>query len=242
MTYQKKLFEQYHRTRSVFLDSSDQEKLAWFAHYFQHLYQPHIKHMSKDSAILELGCNKGYLLKTLLKNGYHTLTGVDLSPESLKIAARIIPEATLVYQDAFDFLDEHPASYDLIILKALIEHIQKDKILIFLEKIANALRPQGRVLIDVQNSDWLFGLHDRYVDFTHEAGFTKESLRQIMLITFDNVNVIPTERPLWKMSRKATIRHRFAKKFIYTLLRWAEPDAPCFNKRTLIGLGTKRSE
>ena len=63
------------------------------------------------------------------------------------------------------------------------------------EKINSSLTATGKVLIDVQNSAWIFGMHDRYVDFTHEAGFTFESLRQVVMIHFNAVEVIPAKAP-----------------------------------------------
>ena len=164
----------------------------------------------------------------------------EISKEDLDAAKNIIPSAKLYQEDVFDFLANNKNTFDIIILKALIEHIQKDKILFFLELINESLQKNGKVLIDVQNSAWLFGLHDRYVDFTHEVGFTKESLRQVMLLFFNNVNVIPTKSPLGPMGRKDKLKHYFAKKIFFSLAKWADPESPTVNERLLIAIGTKK--
>ncbi|MBI2775499.1 class I SAM-dependent methyltransferase [Candidatus Dependentiae bacterium] len=239
MDYQKTLFSQYHETRSALLDPADKEKIAWFQFYFDKVYKAHFKSLPYNARILELGCNKGFLLAALQKEGYENLTGVDLSTGDLSVARKLLPEASFFEEDIFSFLEKHPDSFDCIVLKALIEHIRKEQILPFLEKLKTSLKPGGLVLIDVQNSDWLFGLHDRYVDFTHEAGFTQESLRQIMLLYFNNVSVVPTQSPYWCMSRKDTIKHKIARKLLSSLLRWAEPEAPSWTERLLIATGKK---
>ncbi len=240
MDYQETLLKNYH-THSNSLDPSDNEKFAWFKFYVNQMYRKHLENFSQNSAILELGCNKGFLLASLSSQGFNNLYGVDLSRQDLDVAQHVVPQAQLFYQDAFDYLDNNPNKFDLIILKALIEHIKKDKILLFLEKINNSLTPHGKVLIDVQNSAWIFGLHDRYVDFTHEVGFTKESLHQVMVLNFDNVQVNPTSSPLWKMNRKGKLKNFLAKRIVFPLLRWAEPETPFIQERLLIAVGSKKT-
>ena len=44
----------------------------------------------------------------------------------------------------------------------------------------------GIAIIDVPNMDWFWNGHERYMDFTHEVGFTPESLEQICNKVFGN--------------------------------------------------------
>lgn len=240
MNYQDTLLKKYHETRTNFLDPSDEIKLEWFYFYFEKIYQKYFISIPKNAPILELGCNKGHLLRVLHTRGYKNLFGVDLSQGDLECAKKIIPEATLIEEDIFNYLMAHENKFQVIILKALIEHIKKDKVMLLLDSINKSLAPGGFVLIDVQNSDWLFGLHDRYVDFTHEVGFTQESLRQLMVLYFDEVSVTPTQSPFWKMGRKDKIKHYFAKKIVFSLLKWADPESPSVIERLLIASGKKR--
>ncbi len=238
---QRTLFQQYHITRTLLLDPSDEIKIDWFDFYFDSVYRPYFKQLSLNANVAELGCNKGFLLYTLLKRGYKNLTGVDLSSDDLVTARKLLPNVSIYEEDIFDFLNKYSNQFDCIILKALIEHIKKEKVLMLLEKIHASLKPGGMIFIDVQNSDWLFGLHDRYVDFTHEIGFTKESLRQILLLYFQEVNVTPTQSPFWRMSKKDTIKQRLAQKLFTTLIKWADPEAPSCSERLLIATGKKNS-
>ncbi|MGE4168416.1 MAG: class I SAM-dependent methyltransferase [Candidatus Babeliales bacterium] len=241
MDYQNILFKNYNATRTTFLDPNDEIKFEWFKNYYQKIYKNYFVNINKKSKILELGCNKGFLLKTFEEQGYSNLYGVDLSKDDLDSAKLIIPTAKLYQQDVFEFLKNNKNSFDIIILKALIEHIKKEKILEFLELINNSLTPGGMVLIDVQNSAWLWGLHDRYVDFTHEVGFTQESLRQVMLLHFNKVQVTPTKSPLGPMGRKDRIKHFIAKKIFFFLCKWADPESPSIQERLLIATGKKQN-
>jgi 2-polyprenyl-3-methyl-5-hydroxy-6-metoxy-1,4-benzoquinol methylase len=188
--YRSRLFETYSATHISHLDADDQSKLEWFSQYAAINYLPLLREFEKDRAhVLEVACNKGYLLKALSSQGFKNLYGVDLSPDDVAKAAALTPEAKISYSDAATYLDEHRASFDVVILKAMLEHVRKEETLPFLEKIRLSLKADGMVIIDVPNMDWLFASHERSMDFTHETGFTKESLAQVMRNVFDSVQI-----------------------------------------------------
>ncbi|MEQ9483395.1 class I SAM-dependent methyltransferase [Coleofasciculus sp. F4-SAH-05] len=188
--YTKRLFLAYSKTHISYLDNDDKLKKNRFIKYARTNYLRHINHLDKNSAkILEIGCNRGYLLSALSGFGFSNLYGVDLSPDDVKNAKTLLPNVDIICIDAYDYLKEYKEEFDLIILKAVLEHIPKNDIIYFLEQIRNSLKHGGLVIIDVPNMDWLFAQHERYMDFTHEVGFTRESLAQIMRNVFNEVFV-----------------------------------------------------
>ncbi len=44
-------------------------------------------------------------------------------------------------------------------------------------------------MIDVPNMDWIWASHVRYMDFTHECGFTEESLIEVLKPQFQNIQI-----------------------------------------------------
>ncbi|HEY0406093.1 MAG TPA: class I SAM-dependent methyltransferase [Pyrinomonadaceae bacterium] len=191
--YRGRLFKTYNATHIAYLDADDQAKLEWFSKYAASNYLPLLTGMDKQSAeVLEVACNKGYLLKALATHGFRNLRGVDLSPEDVSKARAIAPEAEIAYADAALYLREQRGRFDIIILKAMLEHVPKNETLPLLEKLRAALKPNGLVIIDVPNMDWLFAAHERYMDFTHETGFTRDSLAQVMRNVFDDVRIVPS--------------------------------------------------
>jgi len=188
--YRSRLFSTYDATHVSHLDTEDSAKIEWFAQYAALNYFPLLDNFDKNTIeVLEIACNKGYLLKALRYHGLRHLHGVDLSTDAVAKAQALVPDATIVYSSAGSYLQEHPGEFDVIILKAMLEHTRKEETLLFLEQIKSALKIDGLVIIDVPNMDWLFASHERYMDFTHEAGFTKESLAQVMRNVFQNVVV-----------------------------------------------------
>ncbi len=236
----KAFYTHYNETRTALLDGTDNEKLEWFDFYFESIYASYFKKIRLEASILELGCNKGYLLHTLGKRGYFSTTGVDLSLGDLKVAKRVVPHAKLVEKDIFEFLDETEELFDVIVLKALIEHIEKPRVMELLKKIHRKLKQNGIVLIDVYNADWMFSHHDRYMDFTHELGFTQESLTQIMLFDFQEVAVKAVPSPL-RLGFKDRCFYRLSRALLKKFLGWVEPEmsqSPIL-ERLLIGYGKK---
>jgi hypothetical protein len=78
----------------------------------------------------------------------------------------------------------------MIIANDIIEHLKKDEIVDFLDLIYSSLKKGGLALIGTCNSMSLLGSITIFDDFTHETGFTPNSLAQIMQIcNFNNIKV-----------------------------------------------------
>jgi SAM-dependent methyltransferase len=237
--YRAELFASYGR-RTAELDTSNESKLAWFASYLRANYLPHLRQVDPGSAeILEIGCNKGYLLAVLQAAGFRRLHGIDLSPTDLKTARELVPDAQIQCADAFDYLASRVGNYDVIIVKAVLEHIPKGRVLPFVSQAAAALKPRGMLVVDVPNMDWLFASHERYMDFTHEVGFTRESLRQVLGVAFPRVEIVSADAVLDGGIR--AIRRRLARRFLGWFLRSADPEggANPIWARSLIGIGRR---
>jgi 2-polyprenyl-3-methyl-5-hydroxy-6-metoxy-1,4-benzoquinol methylase len=240
--YRDRLFDSYHATHVAYLDGSDAEKLAWFDEYARRVYLPHLALFDRaQSSVLDIGCNKGYLLAVLAGLGFQKLAGIDLSPEDVAKAQTIAPGAQLACVDALDYLSQHEAAFDLIFIKAVVEHIQKHEIIPLLEQIQRALRPGGAVLVDVPNMDWFFAPHERYMDFTHEVGFTRESLGQVMRNVFADVQITPVETVRPDLPGMINLKRKIARLILGKLLAWADPESIGLSmwSRSILAVGRK---
>lgn len=223
MSYRDDLFATYNATHVKHLDTATHnEKLVWFRQYVATNYYGHLKDYSKTcSRVLEIGCNKGYLLSALASLGFEALSGIDLSPDDVRICRSLVPTATIVCEDAVQYLKQCSGEFDVIILKAVLEHVKKEDVFLFLRTIDAALRDGGTAIIDVPNMDWLFAQHERYMDFTHEVGFTRESLAQVLRNVFTDVTVLKGKTSLEPYTRKQKllrhVLHRLINKAFYLL-------------------------
>jgi 2-polyprenyl-3-methyl-5-hydroxy-6-metoxy-1,4-benzoquinol methylase len=163
------------------IDLQDKNSLKlWYdqqsAHYDMELL-PYIGDL-RGKRVLEAGCGIGGLLYYLKKSGVENIFGIDLSEEQLSVARQNVTDR-LQECDVTDFLASKKETYDCIIMFDLIEHIQKDRIITLIGHIYDALSEKGIVIIRTPNMGSLNGLYSRYIDFTHETGFTEESIKQV---------------------------------------------------------------
>jgi len=142
---------------------------------------PWLKGVTKDVAVLDVGCGYGYQLLLLSRLGFNNLHGIEASHSSHRIACEELAGlAELELADAFEYLPEKKETYDLIILNDVLEHIPREKTVELLVLIHDALHENGKVVIRVPNMSSLLAQYSMYLDFTHIVGFTEFSLMQCL--------------------------------------------------------------
>jgi SAM-dependent methyltransferase len=122
---------------------------------YQELFKPFVSFERKT--VLELGCNKGYLLNSFLQHNNFQAIGAEINPEALEVAKEN-------YGDKIEFVQTTPnsipvpdQSVDIIYTIDTFEHLsQPNEILMECHRI---LRPGGKLLIHF--SAWLtpYGAH-----------------------------------------------------------------------------------
>ena len=236
--YRARLFEGY-GDRVDALDQDRASKLAWFVDYVAENYLAILPKPPGEKTVADIGCSRGYLLEALSTAGYGQLVGVDLSPVDLEQARISLPGVDFVLEDGTRFLQTHPAAFDGVILRAMVEHTPKDDVIPLLEAARDACKPGGLVLVDVPNMDWLFAGHERYMDYTHEVGFTRESLSQVMGAVFGSVDIRLVEHI--SSSERRAWRNRLSRAVLGRLFRWADAQGAAnpIWCRNLIGVGHK---
>lgn len=188
-----------HQLRSL-SDEARLERNARFALLHHGKYFP----VSPGAAVLEIGPGYGAMLR-LLRNerGLQNLHAVDVSAEVVRVCNQTMPESTELTPDTTVFLNSHHATYDLILMFHVLEHVPKDNALPLLMAARGALRPGGKLVLEVPNiAHPLTGPYHRYHDFTHTLGFTDQSLGFILRTAgFANVSVYPCRVPRVSFAR-----------------------------------------
>lgn len=92
------------------------------------LFRDVLPYLSKDSKILEIGCNVGRSLNYLHGLGYHDLTGIEIGQVALDKAKVFFPEmaktSTLICGNAPEVLKTlKSASYDLVFCHSVLVNI-----------------------------------------------------------------------------------------------------------------------
>lgn len=147
---------------------------------FAHNYLAHFD-ARRGGTLLEVGPGMGELLRFATERAaFGEVRAVDYAPDCV---AHCVQEGFDVEHitDLEPWLAEREASFDVIVMLHVLEHIPKGDVLRTLRTIRRALRPGGALIAEVPNAGnpWLAGVA-RYEDFTHEMGYTSGSLRFVL--------------------------------------------------------------
>lgn len=106
--------------------------------------------------ILDFGCGRGWLSQKLTAFG--NVTGVDLSPDSVKRAAGFFPDVTFKVINAAEPVGSQlPAgSFDIIVSSEVIEHVLNQEE--YINNIYALLKPGGYLVMTTPNASW-FNYH-----------------------------------------------------------------------------------
>ena len=145
----------------------------------------------RQARILDAGCGTGSLVWWLQRRGYEGAEGIDVSPEQVEVA-RELGVRNVSVADLREHLGQRRRHYDVLILRDVLEHFERQDIVEVLELCRDALRSTGTLLIQVPNAEAPFWGRIRYGDFTHEVAFTESSLRQLFgMLGFASPTVHP---------------------------------------------------
>lgn len=145
----------------------------------------------RSSRIIDAGCGNGSLVHWLQERGYDNTSGVDGSPDQIE-AGKALGIKNLEAINLVTHLQSCPDTFDLIFLRDVVEHFDKADVLPLFRVCRSALRPSGRLVIQVPNgaSPWVGRV--LYGDFTHETAYTQSSLAQIFLLAgYENYRAYP---------------------------------------------------
>lgn len=190
--YKVKLYERYYTTHNTKLYGvSSIEKIKKNYTVWNYFFKRHLPENS-GAVILDLGCGDGAFVYYLQDMGYTLAEGLDYSQEQIDCGLNL-GISNLQQGDAVDYLKIIENKYDVIIARDVFEHFTKQLIYNLLELTHQALRPGGKLIIQVPNGEGLYSTSILYGDFTHEIAFTESSINQLFLNTgFKKVNCFAT--------------------------------------------------
>ena len=178
MKARDKLFDRYTSTSSL-AHVDEATVLKWSYSYFKTHYSRFLP-TDKKANVLEIGCGYGRYLKALSDMGYVNCRGIDISQEQILYAKNTLNLSNVEKADALDWMENKDAEFDCILALDILEHLDNDYLLNLGEAIYKALKPGGRVIIQVPNG--ISPMNPiRYGDLTHVRAFTESSIRQFLI-------------------------------------------------------------
>lgn len=157
----------------------------------------------RAASIGDLACGGGKILHFFKTRGYTQVRGVDISPEQVILSRQVLPDVT--EGNVLDFLRQSAGKFDLLTALDLVEHLEKDEILDFLDGCYGALRSGGRLILQTSNAESPWAGHHRYNDLTHEVGLQANCLGRLLSLTgFRGIE--PREMGPWVHGLKSAVR------------------------------------
>lgn len=171
----------------------------------------------REAAVVDVACGGGKLLFFFKQMGYSKVSGVEISPDQAALARQVLPD--VAQQDVLAFLEQHSTQFELITGLDVIEHLHKAEVLRFLDGCYSALKPGGRIILQTPNADSPWGASLRYGDFTHEVGFTPDSLARLLRLSgFQGVEAREVGPVCFGYSAISTMRY-FVWRVIQSMLK-----------------------
>lgn len=128
----------YDKIANVYLANRNRLKSA---KYIQQL----LKYLPKNATILDLGCGAGIPVDDILIKAGHSVIGIDISAEQIKLARKNCKNGQYLRGDIVD-LKEGEYLVNAVVAFYAIFHIPRDQHLRILKTIASFL-PRGGVLL-----------------------------------------------------------------------------------------------
>jgi len=137
---------------------------------------------AKTSRILDVGCGFGLLMRFCCEQGYKRVSGVEIDGQLFAATSSRLGKMaeSLIHSDARVFLRGKSSSYDVITLFDVIEHFTPEQAVELAALVRQALRPGGIGVFRTPNMANLFGGYSRFIDLTHQQGYTEFSLAQLL--------------------------------------------------------------
>ena len=101
-----------------------------------------VARLPADAEVLDLGCGPGVPVAAALADRGHRVTGIDLSPEMVRLARRKVPRATFIEAD-MTRVTFPPGRFDGAIALYSLIHVPPGELPALLGRIRVWLRPGG---------------------------------------------------------------------------------------------------
>ena len=215
MTNKKNVYTNYLSTHPIY--SQEQLDTKGSFRFFNTNYLKFLP-VNKTARILDIGCGLGHFLAYVKSNNYINFLGIDIGKEQIDHCKKHITRKVQLISNLSTFLKENKDSFDFILMNDVIEHIEKEEVIDTLSKVLASLKKNGVVVIRTVNLKNRWGMAVRYMDFTHTAGFTQESIRQVMFTAgFKNISLVEEKHPVYDIKSFVRVFLKRLFEFVYRL-------------------------
>ena len=134
----------------------------------------------REAMVLDVGCGSGRVLAFLQARGYRNLEGFDRDPDAVA-AARSRTSARLAVSDDWNsVLANRDSAFDVVVLKEVVYSVPQADLVGALAAVGRALKPGGRVIVEVFNGVAATGPFVAYKDEDIRWIPTEQTIRRVL--------------------------------------------------------------
>ncbi len=150
----------------------------------------------KNICILDYACGCGDFIAYLKLRGYNNVQGCDINTDLLDYASQNYQVETHLISTLNEFYKQFENNFDIINMKDIVEHIEKNNLINDLVLIRKMLKTGGKLIVSCPQMSGFTSLFTLYNDFTHVALFTESSLKYVLNSAgFKNVDIVYPDIP-----------------------------------------------
>lgn len=158
----------------VFHDPDDPQHVASMIRYHRGMLS-RLLPPPTDAPVLDVGCGFGFVMNMLQESGFSNVMGIDIDAGQVETCKRRGLSVDLTSNSAA-YLNERPQQFALVTMTDVLEHVPVADQIALVKAVYNALKPGGRLVVQVPNATTWLAARNRYMDFTHKSSFTEHSL------------------------------------------------------------------
>jgi len=159
--------------------------------YLKHLkaYE-HALQFVENKTVLEIGCGSGYGNKLLAQKA-EKIYSLDIDKESLEFARihNANSKTEYIEVDVVEGVDLESNSCDICVCFQVIEHIDIEKIPLFLNEIKRIVKPSGITLFTTPNRKIRLYPFQKPVNKYHKTEYTGKGFKKLLSVYFDDVSL-----------------------------------------------------
>jgi ubiquinone/menaquinone biosynthesis C-methylase UbiE len=146
MKYNQLVADGYNKMANTYLADRDRLKSGKYVSQL-------LKYLPKQSTILDLGCGAGVPVDDLLLKAGHSVVGIDISSEQIKLARKHCPRGEFLVGDISD-LQEGDYSVEAVVSFYTFFHTPREQQGKLLKIIASYLEKGGLLLISMGDREF----------------------------------------------------------------------------------------
>ncbi|MCW6160086.1 MAG: class I SAM-dependent methyltransferase [Candidatus Micrarchaeales archaeon] len=108
-----------------------------------------LKRHFKDPEVLDIGCGPAMELSIMEKHGFHSLNGMDISPEMLKMAKGNVPDGSFYERDIL--AGGLKKRFDAVFMLSFIHLFKREDVEVVLRNVKKMLKPGGYFMLTAFN-------------------------------------------------------------------------------------------